>query len=77
MRGPMPRGPIQAGTLETVRANIRRTDFQPMSEPHRRKKNNSKVAIIVIIALVLLALVWSRTARVSRVGFPQRIAAPH
>jgi len=42
-----------------------------MSEPHRRKKKNVNGAIILIIALVLLALVWSRTARVSRVGFPQ------
>jgi hypothetical protein len=42
----------------------------------RRGKKTSNALIIVIIALVLLALVWSRTARVSRVGFPQRIAAP-
>jgi len=55
---------------------MRRTDVQPMSELHRRKKKHSNTIIIVIIALVLLALVWSRTARVSRPGFPRRIVAP-
>jgi hypothetical protein len=48
-----------------------------MSEPRRRsKKGNSRAFLIVIIALVLLGLVWSRTARVSRGGKPQPIATP-
>jgi hypothetical protein len=58
-----------------VRASVTIREDNP--EPRRRRgKKNSNALIIVIIALVLLALVWSRTARVSRVGFPQRIAAP-
>jgi hypothetical protein len=47
-----------------------------MLEPWRRKKDMLSVAIIVIVALVILGLVWLRTAWVSRVGSQQRIAAP-